>query len=546
MTDKYTNNTQIVLPSALACTPRIAEGSPLGWTHLPQIEFPRNVVRNGLSRQTLESLPDQQLAGIVPAYAGMKDTDTIQLMVAAKGHDPVHVGAVPVVSVDRATKVAFVRTAFERDGFDGEVDFFYYIRTFDKVLSERSRPAVIDVSLQNAPQVLPPPIILTRLEGLVTENDIKPALPIVVPQFSPSARHGDVVVLMMGKTPIQLFSVDTTRPPSFGTASFAITYDDMWRLAAARGYTHVPAQFFYRVYRHGVVSQSALTETIIDLSVAGGRDPRPETPENEKLRHPSLRGATGTRENVIDVEDIDADARVIIDTTHPRGALSHFILQDDVITVTLDGEVVGESTRVGDPATPIEVAIPSHALKLNPGTRTLAYSVERALTTANAKSVAYSPGQLVQIHTPDELPGGGSLGGAIFVAGKVREESSGFYALYLRDVAGEFTPLRVYGYLNMAEGDTIQVTYTGYDAFEGGSVVESGSGTLTYVVKKYDLFEKDDELNEGMKRVFVDIPFESRIVKNVAFGRIESYYEVRNLVGSVRGVNRSTLVSART
>jgi hypothetical protein len=525
----------------------LVDRTPPGARRLPRIEFSESIQRDGLSLLTLAALPGEQLEGLIPGYEGLHATDVLHLCMKGRDGSEIRVGSTPLSEQDEPTVVVFPKEKLMQLTRDGVVDFYYYAEDRANNVSMASLTTPISVLFRDAPSVLPPAIVATSSEGLIMECDVKPALSIDIPKLVPPSRSGDTIVLTVDDEAIFSLRLGEDHDGSTNTAQFFIPYGEVWGYVMSQASDTVLMGIAYRHYRGGVRSDAKPVRFTVDLRVPGGRDPNPETPEHENLPLPILRGARGVQDDVISFDEVEFDATVIIgDNQKGDGFASPFVV-DDIITVSLDGIDVGEPKRLGSADLPVTVTVPSIDLRTNAGSRALSYAARRKLATDNAVSVAWSPSKSVRIDSVAGLPGGGGpLPSAIFVAAAHREEWSGFYAIYLRDIQEDHTALRVYGYINMAAGDLIEVDYVGFDAFDGGAEVESASGTLSYNVKESDLVPRDDGFERKSELPFADIPFSTQIVRRLAFGRFELNYTVRNKIGEVVTKCRAVLVSART
>ena len=525
----------------------LVDRTPPGSRRLPRIEFPQAVQREGLSLASLLTMPGQNLSGIIADYADFELTDVLSICIRRRGGDEVAVMTMPVAPGNEATVVNFDRHTLEKPGANGPLEFYYYVADKAGNRSKASPVTPVSIFVIQAPESLLPPDVRGASDGLITDNDIKPSLGVVIPAMATPASEGDIVLLNVDDKPTQLARLTKAQASSDPMIEFEISYDDVWTTMARGGQGEFSISFSYTHVRLGVASRSGVTECKFNLSVPGGRDPIPATPENDGLPLPILRGASGDHDNFIGFEDAERDARLVIGSLNLRSLRDGGLNIGDVITAKLDGTSVGQPLLVEESALPITVTVPSSDLKANVGLVDLTYSVERPLAPSPRVATATSRAQRVRIETADGLPGGGKeLRGALFTAAAKREAETSVYGLYLKDVAGSSTPLRIYGYVNMSAGDLVEVTYEAFDAFDGGSPVPSASGSLAYTIVERDLDIKDDDLSiGGAKGVFVDIVVASEIVRELAFGHFELSYRVTNGVGSVVTPSRPVLVFAR-
>lgn len=526
----------------------LIDHTPAGARRLPRIEFPLSVQREGLSLATLLSLPEGKLPGSIPGYEGFKPTDILDICVRLRGEKEILLLSTPVSDKGSdAIELSFDLPSLSLPGANGVIEFYYYVKDKAGNKSDASSITPISVYLIGAPENLGAPVLVSKAAHFVSEHDIKPDLQIFVPEMTPPAMPGDIFVLYIDKEPFRAFRIIEPALPNTPAGSVLIGYDEVWNLIVGGSEGPLQKAVSYTHFRDGIPSRSGIESVVFDLTVPGGRDPQPSTPDNEALRLPLLRGASGGLDNHISFADAELDANVHIETLSPRSRPSAELRNGDVVTVTIDGEEVGEPYLIDDDHSEVSILIPSKQIKAHPGSVPMRYSVARALSTTPHISIATSPVQLVRIDSRDGLPGaGGDLRGALFPDAVRFEEKHKEYAVDESMLGKGFTPIRVYGYANMAPGDLIKFEYTGWDNFDGGSEVPAASGFFTHIVDPKDLDLKDDDLADPPEMaVFLDIHMDRSITRTLAFGRFESSYTVTNGVGSATAVSRAVKVSDR-
>ncbi|HEY4092542.1 MAG TPA: hypothetical protein VGN46_13595 [Luteibacter sp.] len=524
----------------------LIDRTPAGSRRLPRIEFPLVIQREGISLATLLSMPDETLRGTIPGYAGFEVTDTLHVCMRPKGGTEIPLVSVPATPEgDDVVALSFTESMLASARSNGVVDFYYYVEDKATNRSKASTSTPISLFIVGAPRLAIPPTISASRHGLVTDAEIKPVLRVGIPAINPRARKGDVIVLDVGGNAFRAVRLTESQADSDPMANIDIPYDDVWD-TIADGLVFSET-FSYTHYHNGVPTRSASKAYAFDLSVPGGRDPLPKTPENEALLLPVLHSASGKEENYVGFDDAEHDARVAIGVSPFRSTREPPFHVGDTVTVFLKESAVGAPHVVTDPSVPIAIVVPSDDLKANAGSVYLSYSVERVLSHAPSTSLATSLPQLVRIESADGLPGAGlPLQGAVFVDARRLEDATGTYAVHERDLVKKFTPIRVYGYANMAEGDVLTIEYEGYNAWDGGSRVPEASGSITHEIVAVDLLPKDDDLDGSTgEAIFVDVRMDSSVVYTLAFGRFQSSYTIKNHVGSAKATSRTVLVSAR-
>jgi len=525
----------------------IIDRTPPGNRRLPRIEFPDVIQREGLSLATLNALPGSVLRGIVSDYEGFNPDDKLHVFIRPADSEEVAIKSVPPSPGSETILITFDQGDLERAGADGPAAFYYYVE--DKANNRSKASPITPVSLFfiGAPERLPRPKVIAYDDALITEEDIKPVLSAAIPALTPPAKEGDILVLRAGRRAMGrlVLSKDQAGADPMGVVD--IPYDIVWdRIAAGKG-TSFSEALAYTHYRAGIPSRSEVSDCQFDLAVPGGRDPMPGSIENEALPLAILRGFSGREDNLISFEDAEKDAMALIPSA-PLLTLRAFGLEvGDVVTMVINGDTVGAPRRIDDPDASIEVSIPSSALKSHAGSGYLSYTVVRALSLEPHIAKALSPAQAIRIESADGLPGGGSpLRGAVFPDALRLEDIQHVYGIHERDLVKGFTPVRVHGYANMKPGDKVEISYTGFDAFDGGKQIPEASGVIKHEVIDADLDPKEDEWSLLRTRsVFFELKLASDMVYALAFGRLETSYTVTNHVGAVTTQSRTVLVSAR-
>jgi hypothetical protein len=525
----------------------VLDRKPPGGRYLPRIVFDEALELEGVSLATLLSLPDGKLTGILPDYADIDPLDMIHAFVRLRGSaTEVPAGVVSASTDGQPMSISFGRDVLEKLESPGRVDFYYYIIDALGVRSDPSTPTALRLSILNSPEILPAPILTGAEDGLITDTDARPELVVQIPPMTPAARAGDTVQLFLGPKSFQPVEIEADDVGDSEPTMLSIDYSSMRELAEMELSAPFELEAHYIHRRDGIASRSERETYAFDLTLPGGWDPQPQTPENEALAIPVLRGRTGSIDNVIDFNDSLFPATVHIAAPSSARNARHDLAVDDVIVVQIGNVPVGAPFTVVSDTDPISVEIPVIDLQANAGTGLLSYTVARSLSTKPHTSMAISPLQVVRIDSIDALPGGGNpLASAIFLMAREREKEHGTYGLFSTDFVDGVTPLRVYGYTNMNEGDQITITYEGFDRIDGGDPVHAADGELAYRVAKGDLNPKPTPDPETGDLVYVDIDFPDGPAKTVAYGRLAYVISVSNAAGSGASPNTSVAISTR-
>lgn len=516
-----------------------------GGGFLPRMELPWSIHQNGLSLATLVSLPDQELTAKIPAYPYMEPTDTIHV-VGRLSHGTGRIEkTVAAVADAEYTVISFTRGDLEGLGGNGLASFTYRVKDRAGNMSVASYAATIKLLLAGAPETLQAIRVPASQGAVITDQAIKPSLTIEVPAMETAAAPGDLLSLYIGGQLVQQIQITASDAQTDPIATFKVSYERVWSDFEA-AHDAAPTEFHYVHMRDRVSSVSESSFYRIDLSVPGGRDPNPLNDHSEALPKPILRGQTGKQDNHITYKDAEDRATIHIPGSPMRGENAVTFEPGDRISAFIGTNEVGSVFEVKGTDAPIELSIPTNDLKKNSGFGILTYTASRALSDGQTTSVAMSPPQPIRIDTIDSLPGAGKpLAPAIFTAGRAREEDGSVYGLFATDFTDDVTPVRVFGYANIAAGDTICIKYEGFDEYEGGKPVDGAKGEIFHEVSFCDLLPKVVPDPATGDLIYVDIDFPIHIAKRVAHGHIEYHHEVTNDVGVAKSSGRDLLIRVR-
>lgn len=522
---------------------------PVGGRCLPPITFDEAHVRDGLSLATLLTLPDASLRGVIPDYVGVDPRDTIHLFIkGANAHERLVAGTLLAETDGTPIAATFPRQLLELiEGVD-HVAFYYEVVDAAGLRSSASPHASLKVSINSAPPSLLAPIVMGADDGIVTDSDIRPGLAVLIPGPITHAKPGDSIQLLFGDLALPEYTIMPGSGNEGFVHTFVIDYDTLHDFIDKRPASRFIQEVQYVHRRQGVVSRSATVSCMFDLSLPGGRDPEPATAQHEALPTPILRGSAGGDDNVVNLVNSSLPAVVHIVGEATGIAPISGLARGDTIKVRLGSSSIGLPHVYDGTSHAVAVSVPSSELMALSVEEKLTYTVERQLDDGIQQAVSVSMPRKVRILTKIDLPGGNSpLSPAVFVEAALREGSQGVYGLTLRDLSKGTVSLRIDGYTNMSVGDAIQVSYQGYDAFEGGSPISGATGCIRHIVCAEDLVAKGSESSQQSPGsvVSVDVALPSEIFYTVAFGRVETSYVIGNVAGEVACTNRAVLVNAR-
>lgn len=497
----------------------IVDRTPPGGDKLPKIDFKQEFMDHGVTLGEITADPDTPgvLLGTVASYDGQQEGDTLSTFIQTPPSGPEIPG--PVVTVGDSIEnhsIQFTVKMLEDALAEGPVDFWYTVK--DKAGNPRtSEKRPLRMLIKDSPDKLEAVRIpLFDDDKLIHEGDARTPIEVEIPQFG-HGKVGDVLYLKLGDMLIEVtpalaaadLPADPDAPdPSVTVRSVIVPYEFLAAQQPRPGGVVNPVFTFdvsYQVRRMISGTEFGVPAPVlavdVDLTLAGGEDPKPETPEDERLRLPSVsHSGAGAVPNFIPIGF----------TAPVRATIPH--LSTDTIPVEIfeTGDKVQLFRLDTDGTTEVEVGVEATATKgadllimipdieVVPGLWPFFYRVGRALIGGKV-NWATSLRQQVTVEDPSSQPGGpNKLPEAIFRESRTNDAGRIILA-YPR--ASNGTIIRIYEYLNMKEDDHIALSWQGNDDIYGtGADIADAKLDLTYDVKAADLLLKDDRLDDDPSR----------------------------------------------
>jgi hypothetical protein len=297
-----------------------------------------------------------------------------------------------------------------------------------------------------------------------------------------------------------------------------ISYADLD--AGSQGTPPVSVNVSYTVQRGSTpFPTSPATPVKVDLTIVGGPDPDPETPENENLKAPDVYGASNTL-NTITAADYGQDGRIVI--PWQTVDLKQTFLAGDILRVYWGANTTPAINLVitTPPTTDTSYVIPLNIITGDAtGDRPVWYTVTRTLSTAPHISTAKSSVQTVKVESNIGHPGDGNpLAAPTFPEAKGTAPN-----LYIDRAAGlDGTDVRCpLTDTNIAAGDSIIAVFSGYTTSDG-----TGTPSVT--------FTSDPRIITGPEfaQKFADIAVPTGIMRQLCRGSARAQYTVTNAQGT--------------
>lgn len=478
-------------------TIRVDRTAP-GGKALPKLIVAPEVISGGVTLPRLDA--QGRLSTTLQAYFQKRIGDTIQPLIAAvRGGNPTLFPDTPI-RVTSDDQNAPVTVYFNLANLllvgDGPAAFTYIVTDRAGNPSETAPAEDLEILLSNAPGVLLPPTVpLYEQNGLIDEATARTPVRVNIPHYD-HAESGDQIVFSWGSVPPQTYLVTDEAADPLLTPQFP------YRLVQFGG--NGVQTLFYEVRRNGIslgTSNSALVE--VDITLPGGPDPDPETPEHENLPLPVAMGASGVP-NVISNDDQLQAADVIVDWYGIDG--SEIFLEGDRVVVNWGVMTLQQYQVTANDVVeklPLQLLIsPEQMKKAGSGDLPLAYNVTRdLLAPLGYSNTAYSRTQLIQVADPGELPGGGDP----LPAGDFPEKNQ--FNTINNDAAIDGTPYVVQlDYKNAAVGDIIEFKFRGHmGAGDDPELDPARPVEGSYMEDSHEVIQED--LDRGSYAFTVDTAF---------------------------------------
>lgn len=533
---------------------RSAPGGPL----LPAIVFDRDIEENGLTLAKLIGMPNEELVGRIPNYDGIAIGDVIYLKMKLRPDGPeIDAGTLVVTRPHDEIFVRYDRVTLERITSWGIVDFYYYV--VDEAGNAAPDPSVdkpIAMWITGAPSLLLPPLIPGfDVDGIVTDPDARPYLLVRIPAYEPEPLIGDYFIVHVGNQALQTPPIQAGDIGNDPVLDVEFPYASLFQSSVPPISDIFDVDVWYDVVRGGLSSPSPAKHVYFNLSIPGGPDPDPGTPINEALGTPWIQGASGGPINIIPPGDTRVDAVVTIPWFNTLIPPSPSFIAGDRIQLYLDATPAGVPYLVTAQderdATNLELPMPAAAMQAHIGTPDLWYDVSRTLSTVPPQVVTVqSPRQEIAVLSDDDLPGGGELTKAIWLAAIRHQPPQQIdYNDVVRD---DGTFVRIHLYDNAAVDDRLDWQFLGYrTTTPGADPIEGTRHVESYVLVSDDLIPKeDDSVVPPGKTRFVDVhvprnKFEPENDDPIDYGSATFDYSATNDAGKAVAVQAWTYVAMR-
>ncbi|WP_397448966.1 hypothetical protein [Pseudomonas sp. NA-150] len=491
-------------------TPVIVDRTAPGGSLLAAMKFPAAINDGVLTSAELTAMGDV-LTAEVPGYTGIAWGDHIQTFWGGKPGPDHNVDELEV-GQDRVM-IEFTRAFLE--GIGDVTEPVYY------TVTDRAGNKSID-SLENRfrlflrpiPEDFPAPMCAQADDGMIDDADARAVVAVDIPQY-PDSLAGDKVTLYWGTTPLPEADVlpdDDTEDPMF---SINVRYSTIARsgdgIVALR----------YEVKRNGILIGSSLELAVnVNLELPGPPDPNPETPENENLDRPIIRGTSSNpnnEDNVIDEDDFLLEAKAII------GWKDEFVISD-VIHLFWGSQAtpVDFPIKATDLNRDLTLTIPN-TLMADEGTGE-DIKVYYTVTHAGNPNTSRSFPQSVSVSSEGDLPGGvDGLLAPVFTRANDNNAISPI-------LSPDGTPIFITPYENIEKYPRVTLVFHGYNAANGNTPVPGAS------------VEETHTLDEGEIINGYSFRIPDNKLRLICTGRAEAYYRVEGPSGPVNSRTAPVLI----
>lgn len=188
-----------------------------------------------------------------------------------------------------------------RKSGEGILQTYYIASSRAGYDSARSRTAPVVVYLTESPTGLQAPLVPLADDGLIDLEDIDAGVVVNIPAFQHFQASDTITVHWGGQT---LAAVPV------GSGDFPVPIAVLRSLIIAEGSGTVDV--YYVITRDSRTFTSPSTSVEVDITTVGPVDPNPETPENEALLPPTIKGGASGQDNVLTPEDKGLNATATI------------------------------------------------------------------------------------------------------------------------------------------------------------------------------------------------------------------------------------------
>ncbi|MGF6709339.1 hypothetical protein QFZ41_000303 [Luteibacter sp. W1I16] len=392
----------------------IVDYNPPGFPDLSDIEFGFDP-SEGLTPERLDANGD--LPAHVFGYSGLAIDDRIILII-----DNVENAASAVVDHIPAPGdpilVTYPKTMIDTLA-DGPHEFVYRIEDRAGNKSPLAAPVTMTSLIRGFINDLVAPIVEQSAAPLVDDATARSdgGVTVGIPA-NPKLNQTYTAIIHWGSAESDPFAIPAGAqdPVASRIIPYGTVYAE-WFATSAGGDQAVPVEVWYEVFLNGIhAGDSPKVPVDVNLYLAGGTDPDPETPVHESLVAPTVKSSSGATDNVIPIEDFDKDGTVVVPfltTATPGPAVAAFIA-GDIITVQYGTAAPFTYTVTQadvDVATDISIVLLAASIAAaGTGTIPAAYTITRALAGGDGSgtNLSLSPAQPVTVSSSGELPGGGA------------------------------------------------------------------------------------------------------------------------------------------
>lgn len=434
-----------------------------GGDNIAALQFTKDVIDEGVTPAKLD--PSDNLPSLAAHWRGLKLGDILQ-PILIKGADEVEVDPVTVVDDTPGTPlpVPFHKSKLEAIG-DGDVDFTFTLQDRAGNVSNRAPAVKLKVLLDSVPHSWPAPTIspVVAPNNFVGETEARTPVGVVIPADS-HFQKGDLVAVHWDSEVLVAEPVDD--PAADPIMTIQVPYSAVQ--AAGDGAKNV----VYQVERSNIdIGRSDPAVTVnVDLTLPGGPDPDPETPEHGNLKQATVTADSGATDH-IDATDFGKNADITL--SHEGDDGTELFVIDDVVTVSWGNTDLTSHTIVAaDVGKDLVQTLTGAEMEAEgTGDITLKYAIARPVVSKPGEfNTAISPSKDIEVISSAELPGGGSLDTGSF------PEANNQNAINSEAAAsGGGTPFRIDAYTNMAVGDEINFRFIAFDGYGSSAAEVPGS-----------------------------------------------------------------------
>ncbi len=487
--------------------PLIVDRTAPGGSLLAAMVFPAETQDGVLTSDELTAMGDV-LTTEVPGYSGMAWGDRIRTFWGSVA-GPEHTVTASEVNEDKVM-LNFTRTFLESLG-DVKDPAYYTVTDRAGNVSINSLAKTFQLFLKAIPQDYPAPQCDQAADGVIDDADARATVAVDIPQY-PSPQVGDKITLYWGASPlaeVALQAGDETSDPVF-------TLNVPYAIIALAGDGDVDLR--YEVRRNDLLVGGSLPLSVnVNLTLPGPQDPDPETPENEALDLPIIRGTSdnpNNEDNVIDEDDFLLEANAVI------GWKDEFAISDRIsLYWGSQSTPVAYTLRSTDVGRDLLLTIPNDVL-VTEGTGE-GIRVYYTVTHAGNPNTSRSGVQTVTVRSLGDLPGGpDGLSGPVFT------NANQFNAISPVN-SPDGTPIFIAPYVNADKYPRVSVVFHGYNRTHADTPVPGASVEVTHVLDEF-------EQAEGYR-----FRVSAQQLRLICEGRGEAYFRVQGPDGLM--VNSPTI-----